>query len=345
MKHWLIILHFFLAGALQAHETEPLVQLYEELVPSVVTIHTFENKVEDGKTKFADKPNGLGSGVIISEQGLIATAAHVVHSADGLHVEFNNGEKRLAKVLSTVIWADLALIQVEDLPKGVKVAKLANSDNVRIGEKIFVIGAPLGLSKTLTVGYLSGVHPEVHGPIPESAELIQTDAAINPGNSGGPMFNMKGNVIGIASHIQSLSGGSDGLGFAVTSNAVKSWLLEKRPFWSGIVFYPVTRTIRQALGLPFSGGVIVEKVNQESKAYAAGLRGGTIKSQIEDHLLMLGGDIIIAIDGVAINNVKSSSEIMNRIRDGENTDSIELDIWRQGKVVRIKVTLSPLQDK
>lgn len=337
---WLSILIVLLHTPALAHPTNHLAQRYQELVPTVVTIHTFENQLREGKTQFASRPNGLGSGVIVSKDGLIATAAHVVHAVDGLHVEFHTGEKRRAKVISSVVWADLALIKVEELPAGSKVAKLADSSKAQVGEQIFVIGAPLGISKTLTVGYVSGLHPAQTFPVMEAAARIQTDAAINPGNSGGPMFNLDGKVIGIASYIQSLSGGSDGLGFAVASNEVKQWLLDKRPFWSGIVFVPVTEPVRQALNLPFAGGVIIEKVNQGSAAYQAGLKGGTIESQIAGQKMILGGDIIASVNGMPLSNIHSNLQTMMQIRSRDFGDSLTVEVWRQGQLKKIKVGLS-----
>lgn len=342
LLHVILVSTFWLLLVPQtaAHTFEDLSEQYEKSVTSVVTIHTYEDKLEKGKTRYASKPNGLGSGVIISDQGLIATASHVVHAVDGLHVEFNSGDKRTARVISTLAWADLALIKVDGIPEGTSVATLTDSDKVKIGQQIYVIGAPLGISKTLTVGYVSGIHPENSHPTPKAAELFQTDAAINPGNSGGPMFNLQGDVIGIASHIKSRSGGSDGLGFAVTSNAVKKWLLEKRPFWSGIMYQPINDDIRKALGLPFQGGVIVQKVNRESNAYKAGLRGGTVETTIADQTFLLGGDIIVSINGTPIINMLASAHIMNALRAKDAATSIDLKIWRKGTMKDIKVALS-----
>lgn len=340
MKKLFISCLFLIIPQAFSHGLNNLTEQYQQSIPSVVTIHTFEDKVSQGVTQFASQPNGLGSGVIITEDGLIATASHVVHAVDGLHVEFNNGEKHSAKVVSTLAWADLALIKVAKLPEGSKVASLEDSDNAKIGEQIYVIGAPLGLSKTLTVGYLSGIHPEISYPVPRSAELLQTDAAINPGNSGGPMFNLEGKVIGIASHIKTRSGGSDGLGFAVSSNAVKKWLLEKRPFWSGIVYYPVSGPIKKALGLPFNGGVIIQKVNRESAAHQAGLRGGEVEATIAKQTLLLGGDVIVSINGVPLINLATGTQIMNALRTQDSAKFVDVKIWRQGKTKSIRIPLN-----
>ncbi len=172
----------------------PLPKLYKELLPSVVTLHTFQNKIRGNTTQIVTTPNGLGSGVIISDDGLIVTAAHVVHTVDALQVEFEKGIIKKGRVVSSLPWADLALIKVNELPASAKVSVLGDSKQMQIGEQVFVIGAPLGLSRTLTVGYISGTHPVGSRPTASMAEFFQTDAAINPGNSGGPMFNLLGEI-------------------------------------------------------------------------------------------------------------------------------------------------------
>ena len=339
MKKYIGITLSFCCACFATLSHADLSQLYSDSLPAVVTIHTYEDKVVKGNTVYATQPNGLGSGVVISKEGLIATASHVVHAVDSVMVEFINGEKRSAEVISTLNWADLALIKVTNLPPEVKVATLANSDTAKIGEQVYVIGAPLGVSKSLTVGYLSGKHPEISFPIPRSAELIQTDAAINPGNSGGPMFNLDGQVIGIASHIKTRSGGSDGLGFAVSSNAIKRWLLEKRPFWSGILYLPVNETLQTALGLPFSGGVVVQKVNRASRAHKAGLRGGNIKATIAGQEVFLGGDVIVSINELPLNNIATGTEVMKKLRDHQREKQIDVKIWRQGSYKTLAVEI------
>lgn len=140
-----------------------------------------------------------------------------------------------ARVVASELAADLCLIQLDQLPPGLGAAKLANSDTVRVGEQVIVVGAPYGLGHALSVGWISArwAPSTVYKAIP-LAEFFQTDASINTGNSGGPMFNMAGEVIGIVSHVISKSGGSEGLGFVVTMNTAKQLLLERRSIWSGL---------------------------------------------------------------------------------------------------------------
>lgn len=332
----LLITLFAFSLSIQANN---LPNLYNTWLPSVVTLHTFEDKIVDEEVVYAKKPNGLGSGVIISNNGLIVTAAHVVHSADGLFVEFSDGQRRSAKVISSLVMGDLALVKVDGLPDSAKVAKLGDSDKGQIGEQIFVIGAPLGINRTLTVGYLSGKHPKGMNPESPLAELFQTDAAINPGNSGGPLFNMKGEVIAIASFIQSRSGGSDGLGFAVTANSVKELMLERGKFWSGILFYALDEKLAKAMHLPQDSGLLVEKVIRDSLAYQAGLRGGKIKANLAGNDVMLGGDVILSINGKTIGNAGDVKAILQMIKNIQSGMSLKLELWRQGKRKSISINI------
>ena len=163
------------------------------------------------------------------------TAAHVVHAMDEITVEFLGGETVTARVVSSEPAADLSLLQLDRVPPGAKVAAMADSSTVHVGDQVIIVGAPYGLSYSLSVGYISARWPPntVYKTMP-LAEFFQTDAMINTGNSGGPMFNMKGEVIGIVSHNISKGGGSEGLGFVVTLNTAKQLLLEKRSFWAGL---------------------------------------------------------------------------------------------------------------
>jgi len=154
---------------------------------------------------------------------------------DEITVEFLGGQTVKARVVASEPAADLSLLQLERVPPGAQVAKMADSDTVRVGDQIIVVGAPYGLSHSLSVGWISARWPPntVYKTMP-LAEFFQTDAVINTGNSGGPIFNMAGEVIGIVSHNISKSGGSEGLGFLVTMNTAKQLLLEKKSFWSGL---------------------------------------------------------------------------------------------------------------
>ena len=215
-----------------AVDAQSVGDVFRRAAPSVVVIRARGRDVEaSGQTRFSE----TGSGVLISSDGKVMTAAHVVHTMDEVTVEFLGGETVKARVLSSEPAADLSLLQLERVPAGTRVARLADSNAVRVGDQVMVIGAPYGLSHSLSVGWISArwAPNTVYKALP-LAEFFQTDATINTGNSGGPMLNMAGEVIGIVSHNISKSGGSEGLGFVATVNTAKQLLLERRSFWTGL---------------------------------------------------------------------------------------------------------------
>jgi serine protease Do len=239
--------------------------------------------------------------VLISADGKVMTASHVVQAMDEINVEFLGGETVQARVVNSEPSADLSLLQLERVPPGVQAARLGNSDIVRVGNEVIVIGAPYGLSHSLTTGLISARWPPntVYRRLPMS-ELFQTNAVINTGNSGGPMFNMAGEVIGIVSHIISKSGGSEGLGFVVTINTAKQFLLEKHSFWSGMEGELVSGTIAAIMNVPQPLGFLVTAVAKDSPSARAGVRGGSMKATIGGQPYTVGGDIILKIADITI---------------------------------------------
>jgi S1-C subfamily serine protease len=206
-------------------------ELFEKVAPSVVVIRARGGDVTaTGPTRFTE----TGSGVLVSKDGQVMTAAHVVQTLDEISVEFLGGETVTARVVASEPAADLSLLQLDRVPPRATVATMADSSTVRVGDPVIVVGAPYGLSHSLSVGHISARWPAntVYPAMP-LAEFFQTDAVINTGNSGGPMFDMTGRVIGIVSHNISKSGGSEGLGFVVTLNTARQLLLDKKSFWSG----------------------------------------------------------------------------------------------------------------
>src|SRR6266403_969171 len=207
-------------------------EVFRKVAPSVVVIRAKGRDIgTGGQSRFAE----TGSGVLISPDGKVMTAAHVVHSMNDISVEFLGGDTVSAKVIASEPAADLSLIQLERVPAGAKVAVMANSDRVRVGDPVYIVGAPYGLSYSLSAGLISArwAPNTVHRAMP-LAEFFQTNATINTGNSGGPLFNAAGEVIGIVSHNISKSGGSEGLGFVVTMNTARQLLLAKRSFYGGL---------------------------------------------------------------------------------------------------------------
>lgn len=309
--------------------------------PTVVVIH-IENKklnAQQNSNKNFNKKN-VGSGVIISNDGKIMTASHLVHSADSINVEFLNGVLIPARVLSSVSHADVALIQLDHLPKNLQVAPLGNSDTALIGDDIFVIGAPYGYSHTVSKGIISARYKpgEIDSELAQT-ELIQTDAAINQGNSGGPMFNDKGEVIAIVSHIISHSGGNEGLGFAVTSNMSKKLLLEDKPVWSGLDGIIISKLAR-VLNVPQPAGYLVQHVAQNSIASQIGIQGGSVPTRIYNTQILLGGDIIIEMLGITIENTTETfKQIRTKLASLKPGDKVTAKVLRSGKIITLSTDI------
>jgi serine protease Do len=309
-------------------------ELFRRVAPSVVVIRAKGRDVDaSGQSRFSE----TGSGVLISADGKVMTAAHVVNAMDELSVEFLGGETVGARVAASEPAADLSLLQLDRVPQGATVSPLADSDVVQVGDQILIVGAPYGLSHSLSVGWISArwAPNTVYRTMP-LAEFFQTDAVINTGNSGGPMFGMSGAVIGLVSHNISKGGGSEGLGFVVTVNTAKKLLLEKRSFWSGIEGQPLTDQVADLLNLPPGAtGFIVKTVAKGSPADDIGLRGATMIAGLGGDQVPLGGDIILSVDGVPTSaaNLLKIREALARAPSGE---SFTVTILRAGRVLELK---------
>jgi S1-C subfamily serine protease len=205
-----------------------------------------------------------------------------------------------------------------------------------VGDRVFVVGAPLGISHTLTVGYLSARRaPDALMTGLSNAELFQTDAAINQGNSGGPMFNMKGEVVGIVSHMISVSGGFEGLGFAVTSNAARELLIDRKGFWGGLSAYHLQGDMADILNVPQAEGLLVQVVAKGSPSERLGLRGGTKPGRIGDVDLVLGGDIILEVQGVPVAR-KAFPSIREQLSELQPGQLIKVKVLRDGEVLLLQ---------
>jgi S1-C subfamily serine protease len=316
-----------------------LAEIFKRVNPAVVEIHTEQSDLPPVPRGQPVSVAGLGSGVLISPDGKILTAAHVVQTADAIEVEFLTGEKIGARVLSSEPSADVALLQLDKAPRAPFVAKIGDSDAVEIGAPVFVVGAPLGASHTLTVGYISARRrPNATLSGMSRAEFFQTDAAINQGNSGGPLFNMQGEVIGVVSHILSHSGGSEGLGFAVTSKVARQ-LLEQKSFWSGVGGYMLSGELAKVFNLPPPGaGLLVQRVAAGSPAEKIGLKGGTTRASIGDDDIVVGGDIILSVMGIAMSEPSSLTLIRQKLTELNVNDPVQVTVLRGGKVITLTGT-------
>ncbi len=328
----LITVVLFISFSITSQASQPadFAELYEAHADSVVTINTVSIRIE-GQSRRTEQ--GLGSGVLIKADQIM-TAAHVVDGAQVIEVQFNDGQQIEATVVSSLKGSDVALLQLQRPHPSPKIATLANSDETRIGSQVFIIGSPFGISQTLSVGHLSGRMNRglMAGGAP--IEFLQTDTAINTGNSGGPMFNTQGEVIGIVSFILTKSGGFDGIGFATAINSAKQALLTSSGVMAGFEGILLTDEIASVLNYP-KAGLLVQRVHNDSVVGRAGLLAGSVPAEIAGRSLMLGGDLILEINGLVCNTphdfelVRASTLAL----DAEETYGIK--VFRQGEIVEL----------
>jgi len=305
--------------------------------PSVVIVHAGEAKRPGTGRSGEVDDSGLGSGVLISADGKILTAAHVIEGEGRLLIEFANEEWIPARVVAVSASADVALLQCDRVPKAAIAAKLGDSDSVETGDDIFIVGAPYGLSYTLTVGRISARRPDQErSGILSSVEFLQTDAAINAGNSGSPVFNQAGEVIGIVSSILTDSGEFQGVGFAATVNAARAQVLDGDSSPTGIEGVLVFGALARALNLPQPAGFLVTSVGKESLAERLGLKGGDLATVIDTQELLLGGDVILEVNGVIVDgNRQGYLSVLSKVGNGGSKSPVRCKILRGSKVLQL----------
>ena len=337
----LLLVLLLLPAAWTRGDAQQLRDAFRKVRQSVVIVRTRQIDLAPAPGQVMSVSDGLGSGVLISNDGKILTAAHVVQTADIARVEFPDGQVINAHVIGSDVRADVALLQLDKPPANMTPATLGNSDKVEVGDQIFVVGAPYGLGQTLTAGHVSGRHQLNKQPQSLTAvEFLQTDAAVNSGNSGSPVFTMDGEVVGIVSSIMSQSGGSEGLAFAATANTVKHFLLERKPFWSGIDGLLVTGELARALNLPQPAGILVQRVAGGSIAARLGLQPGTLRANVGGADLLLGGDVILNVNGIpVVENDDSYEAILNSIGTLKPGDPLVVRVFRQGLFVKLSIPI------
>jgi len=287
----------------------------------------------------------FGSGFIINADGRILTNNHVIGNPNQLEVRMSDQTRYHAKVIFQDPYNDLALIQIQP-KKPIPVLHLGDSDSLQVGQKVLAIGNPFGLDGTLTVGVVSSLGRPIQGENGQEIDgMIQTDAAVNPGNSGGPLLDSAGNVIGINTAIIGPSGGNVGIAFALPINRAKAMLDDlqtgrQRPKLGVTVVY-VAGDYADALELPTQGGLLVQEVTQGSPAARAGIHGGRQAVQIGNQQLVVGGDLIMAIDGKPVEHPDAISRSLARKRAG---DTIEMTVFRGGRTTNIRIKLGDTGD-
>lgn len=314
-------------------------ELYKKCSPSVVVIRT-EEKVEDARGQ-VNYGGGLGTGVLIDSTGHILTAAHVVDQANNILVKFINGEVVPAEIVRMAPIADVGLIKLRWMPKEYTVAQLADSDLVEIGDEVAVIGTPYGMEYSLSRGIISGKHEDSSRSSGFTfAEFFQTDAAVNQGNSGGPVFNTDGEVIAIVSYIITESGGFQGLGFAATANVCKKMVIDNNRGYIGINGYWLDEDQCKILNVPQKSALLVQKVLDLSPADIAGLKGSKIPIRLFDEEFKIGGDIILAVNGIALESEDSVLQIYLSMAKAQDKKHVKLTILRAGALLEKEITIT-----
>jgi serine protease Do len=310
--------------------------VYRKVLPCVVTIITSQKVFQEGREV---QQKAVGSGVLISPQSHVLTAAHVVSGAEEITVKTQDGNLHPAEFLFSEAGADIALIKFIEPVQGLQHAELGDSDQLVVGQAAYAIGSPYGLENSFSVGHISGFRDFgrfYDGTIP--AKFIQTDVAINVGNSGGPLLNSKGQVIGIASQIISESGGSQGIGFVVPINTAKALLSFKDRFWLGIEgIYLNEEGVAKLLNRDIKGGLLIERVAKGSPADKAGLLGGSVPAQMLGRDFLLGGDLVISFGGEEACDNDCLVKANKRFAD---SDRLPVKYLRRGVVMETTIDLT-----
>jgi S1-C subfamily serine protease len=332
------------AAAPQNYDSEEQnnISVYKRVSPAVVNITS--TAVAFDFFYGAVPQEGQGSGFVIDKEGHILTNYHVVANARQVEVTMSNKKKYKAQVIGLDRSHDLAVIKIE--APNLQPAVLGDSSQLQVGQKVYAIGNPFGLNGTMTRGIVSSIRSvrEPEGGFID--EAIQTDAAINPGNSGGPLLNSRGDVIGINTMIASSVGQSAGIGFAIPVNAAKAVLNDlvtygrvRRPSL-GIRSLPIGPELGDELGLPADYGLLILQVIPGGSADEAGLRAGNQRAYLGNMPIMVGGDLIVGINGERIEDEQDLAHAMNNLKAG---DTITVSVWRGKKKMDIKVTLQEVR--
>jgi serine protease Do len=282
-----------------------------------------------GERRAPRRAQSLGSGFIVDSSGIVITNNHVIADADEIKVRLQDDTEYPAKVLGRDPKIDIAVLQIDPQGRKLPAVSFGNSDKLRVGDWVIAIGNPFGLGGTVTAGIVSARGRDINqGPYDD---FIQTDASINKGNSGGPLFNLKGEVIGINTAIFSQSGGSVGIGFAVSSRLAKPVIEQLREFgrtrrgWLGVRIQSVSEEIAESLGLSEAAGALVADVTSDGPAEAAGIKAG---------------DVILKFDGKDVESMRRLPRIVAETRIGVE---VPVEVWRDGAKVALKATIGELE--
>jgi S1-C subfamily serine protease len=314
-----------------------LIEIFEKSESGVVRVNVQRSETVDGTT-------GLGSGFVFDKKGHIITNAHVVVDAKKVVVTFLDGRSYIAEIIGVDEFTDLAVIKVNADLVLLRPLALGDSSNLKVGEPIAAIGNPFGLSGSMTSGIVSQLGrllPSGSGySIPD---VIQTDAAINPGNSGGPLLNMRSEIVGINTAIQSATGEFTGVGFAIPSQTIAKivpTLIEKGEYkhpWIGISGRDIDPDLAKVLGLKDAVGFLVVTVVENSPASKAGLIGSEKTIEVQGVNYPMGGDIILSVDGI---DVRKIDDILIHLQRAKSVgDEMVLEILRDNRTTNVTIVL------
>jgi len=314
-----------------------LIEIFEKSESGVVKVNVQRSETVEGES-------GLGSGFVFDKKGHIATNAHVVNDAKKIVVTFLDGRSYNAEIIGTDEYTDLAVIKVDVDLVLLHPLALGDSSNLKVGEQIAAIGNPFGLSGSMTSGIVSQLGrllPSGSGySIPD---VIQTDAAINPGNSGGPLLNMRGEVVGINTAIQSTTGEFTGVGFAIPSKTIVKiipTLIEKGEYkhpWIGISGRDIDPDLAKVLGLKDAVGFLVVTVVENSPASKAGLIGSEKTVEVQGINYPIGGDIILSVDGIEVRQIDDILIYLQRAKTVG--DEMVLEVLRDNRTTNVTIIL------
>ena len=318
-------------------KTLSLIDIFEKAEPGVVRVNTERNQTES-------ETGAVGSGFVFDKKGHIITNAHVIEDSTKTVVTFLDGRSYNAQIIGVDKYTDIGVIKVNADLKLLHPLSLGDSSNLQVGEPITAIGNPFGLSGSMTSGIISQMGrllPSGSGySIPD---VIQTDAAINPGNSGGPLLNMRGDIVGINTAIQSTTGEFTGVGFAIPSQTVAKIVPtlikdgEYKHPWIGISGRDIDPDTANVLGLKDALGFLVITVVEDSPAWDAGLIGSDKTIEVEGREYSIGGDVITAVDGIDVRKIDDILIHLQRVKTVG--DEMDLEILRDDRTTNVTIVL------
>ena len=317
-------------------ESLSLIEIFEKSEPGVVRVNVQRDEAIEGI-------GGIGSGFVFDKKGHIITNAHVIKDAVKVVVTFLDGRSYNAEIIGTDEFTDLAVIKVNADLVLLNPLSIGDSSNLKVGEQIAAIGNPFGLSGSMTSGIVSQLGRLLPGEVYSIPDVIQTDAAINPGNSGGPLLNMRGEIVGINTAIQSATGEFTGVGFSIPSQTVAKivpTLIEKGEYkhpWIGISGRDIDPDMANVLNLKDAIGFLIITVVDDSPASKAGLIGSDKTIEVEGVNYPIGGDVILSVDGIEVRKIDDILIHLQRAKTVGN--EMTLEILRDGRTTNVTIVL------